>query len=45
MIRVDFAADGRIFPAKEQPFLDAASQSQWNNNWDKNWRKLGSIKN
>lgn len=40
MIRVDFAEDGRIFPAKEQPFLDSESQRNWDFDCYKNWSGL-----
>ena len=37
MIRVDFATDGRIFPARQQPHLNAAEQARWNVMWKKKW--------
>ena len=38
MIKVDFTSDGKVFPAKDQPQLNALSQQEWNQKWDKVWK-------
>lgn len=38
MIKVDFARDGRIYPALHQPMLNASEQAQWEVRWSKVWK-------
>ncbi len=37
-VRADFALDGRIFPAKEQPFVDERDRQDWEKIWDVVWK-------
>ncbi len=38
-VRADFRDDGMIYPAKEQPFVDAKDLDDWNEKWEKIWKK------
>ena len=37
-VKVDFASDGRVFPSKDQPFVNEKNQRLWEQNWDKVWK-------
>ena len=36
-VRVDFDAEGRAFPAKDQPFVPASKRKEWKQKWEKVW--------
>lgn len=36
-IKIDFRDDGRIVPAKDQPFVDPSRRDAWHRAWDENW--------
>ena len=38
LIKVDFTADGKVFPSKNQPQLDTHSQQEWEQKWNKVWK-------
>lgn len=40
MIRVDFDKYGRVYPHRDQPFLDAPSTAQWEAAWNKVWKNI-----
>jgi hypothetical protein len=37
-VRAEFADDGRVFPAKEQPFVDMAEKADWEEKWSTVWK-------
>ena len=37
-IRADFAPDGRVFVAREQPFVDEKDKPEWETKWEKVWK-------
>ena len=37
-VRADFAPDGRVYVAKEQPFVDPADKVEWEAKWEKVWK-------
>ncbi len=37
MVKVDFAADGRVFPSKDQPFVNDTDKPEWERLWAKVW--------
>lgn len=38
LIKASFAPDGRIFPAKDQPFVSKEDIAEWENKWEKVWK-------
>lgn len=38
MIKVDFTKDGKVFPAKDQPYVNAKDKKTWESNWEKIWK-------
>jgi Beta-xylosidase len=37
-IKVNFAPDGRVFPAKDQPFVSKKDKKAWQKNWKEIWK-------
>ena len=37
-VRADFAPCGRVYVAKEQPFVDPADKAEWEVKWEKVWK-------
>ena len=37
-MRVDFTSDGRVFVAKEQPFVTPEKKEEWVAKWMKVWK-------
>lgn len=39
-VKVAFAKDGRVYPAKEQPFVPKKNRKMWFDKWEKMWKPL-----
>ena len=37
-VRVDFASDGRVYPAREQPFVQESDRVEWERKWEAVWK-------
>ncbi|WP_437919922.1 family 43 glycosylhydrolase [Sphingobacterium sp. LRF_L2] len=37
-VKVQFAADGRVYPAKDQPFVQDREKTIWHKKWDITWK-------
>lgn len=39
-IKVDFKPSGRVFPAKDQPFVSKEKKNEWKKKWKKAWKSV-----